>query len=262
MSVNPRKTLSADIVKQIMSDEPCFSMAYQPKVFLLSAIVCGFEALLRWKPSNDQDIIPQQVIDLADYAGPRVSIRLLQRILTKVIKDISRVPLEKRLPVAVNVTPEQLTTEIAEFILGVAAENAVDHRLIEIEVTEHKPLGCIDDFSKRASAVKSLGFDVWLDDFGVGYSALSTISKTPLYGVKLDRSFIASFQNRSGLMLMNSVVDLCRHQGLKVVIEGIEDKSDHLAARSTGASYAQGYFYGKPLDSKMNFELLDEDFLI
>ncbi len=116
-----------------------------------------------------------------------------------------------------------------------------------VEVTE----GVIAD-SRRAvttlHAIRALGIQVAIDDFGAGYSSLARLCHLPLDVLKIDRAFIAPPHGRSEAIL-RAVVDLAHGLGLPTVVEGVE-KADQLdLVRRVGVTWVQGYLMGRPMQA-------------
>lgn len=123
----------------------------------------------------------------------------------------------------------------------------LQHTQIVIEVTECGANYNTEVFKKNLAILKNNGFQIAVDDFGVGSSDIESLKLLDPEFVKLDISLI----RKATLSEVNAIkfyqlVDLIRHRGHKVVIEGIETKKELLIAKKTRAEFAQGYIFHKP----------------
>ena len=95
-----------------------------------------------------------------------------------------------------------------------------------------------------------LGVTLSIDDFGTGYSSLSYLSRLPVQELKIDQSFVRHMtDDDNDAVIVQSVIDLGRNLGLRVVAEGIEDASTWQRLSEMGCDIAQGYFLGQPLSA-------------
>lgn len=234
------------------------AMAYQPKVDLASGALCGYESLLRWSDGN-RIVSPEVVIRASEYAGSMVSDGLLHMIIRRVIKDIKALPESDRVPVAINLGPGHVNAGTGFFIRREAEIARIDNKLIDIEITEHIPLGDVEDFGRRLRDMRPFIGNVFIDDFGVGYSTLSALQSLRVDGVKLDKVFMSNAASEVGLSFICGIVDLCHTLGVSVVVEGVETGRDHSFAVCCGAEVAQGYGYGRPVTGKFNAPVIPQE---
>lgn len=88
---------------------------------------------------------------------------------------------------------------------------------------------------KRAGALLAI------DDFGTGMSSLAYLQRYPFDTMKLDKSFVQSEQD----LLTGGIVRLAHSVGLSTIAEGIETREDMLRLTDMGATYGQGYLWGR-----------------
>jgi len=105
-----------------------------------------------------------------------------------------------------------------------------------------------DAATTALSALHTLGIEVHLDDFGMGYSSLSYLGRFPIDTIKIDRSFVSGAGAASDKMVA-AIVALAHHLGLAVVAEGIETAGQEASLQSMGCEYGQGYLYSRPLSA-------------
>jgi len=130
-------------------------------------------------------------------------------------------------------------TVLAE-VLGL--EQHLSRMRIVVELTESQVVKSVELAQEALTTLQQAGFQIALDDFGVGYSSLSYIAHLPVDVIKFDRS-LAGLPTRILATLANALAE----EGYSLVAEGIEDESQANIMRQAGFAYAQGYLFGKPV---------------
>jgi EAL domain-containing protein (putative c-di-GMP-specific phosphodiesterase class I) len=97
-----------------------------------------------------------------------------------------------------------------------------------------------------------MGCKLALDDFGVGYSSLTSLHRFPFDKIKIDREFVTSLDldpktSREALAIIQAVASIGRSLGREVVAEGVETATQHAVLKSAGVHTLQGYLFGKPM---------------
>jgi EAL domain-containing protein (putative c-di-GMP-specific phosphodiesterase class I) len=95
--------------------------------------------------------------------------------------------------------------------------------------------------------LRALGVQLGLDDFGMGYSALSYLQNFPFQTIKIDRAFVSEMESGSNTEIIRAIVALAEGLEMDVTAEGIEtaDQVDRLQGLS--CEFGQGYYFDKPL---------------
>ncbi|QQN36060.1 MULTISPECIES: bifunctional diguanylate cyclase/phosphodiesterase [Rahnella] len=222
-----------------------FVSHYQPLVDLKSEKIIGFEALARWEISAGKFIPPSKFIALAEDTGAITE--LTEYLLREACLEALKWPSDKRL--SFNLSPLLLCDKnLKSRIIGILDDVGFPPEQLEIEVTESAL------FSNRHLArytlkrLRDAGVKIALDDFGTGYSSLSQLCDFPFDTLKIDKSFIDTFQtNEKQNKIVCSILSLANALNVKVVAEGIEYKSQLIILQELGCDIGQGYFLGKPV---------------
>jgi EAL domain-containing protein (putative c-di-GMP-specific phosphodiesterase class I) len=120
--------------------------------------------------------------------------------------------------------------------------------LLCLEITESGFMEDPANAQKVLDRLSELGVRLSIDDYGTGYSSLSYIMRLPVQELKIDRSFISHMAADEEIAtIVRSTIDLGHNLGLKVVAEGVEDRSSWNMLRSLGCDDAQGFFMSRPL---------------
>jgi diguanylate cyclase (GGDEF)-like protein/PAS domain S-box-containing protein len=229
-----------------------FDAFYQPILDLKTDSICGFEALLRWRHPERGLLSPGDFIDVAERTRHINAIGdwMLERACQQVreFEHASRLPLS----VSVNMSPVQWSQpDLLSRILGIVEKNGVAPQQLEIELTET----CLmENLERTLNALKSLqshGFTISVDDFGTGYSALGYLRELPIDTLKIDRCFISELDtSQDDNAIVEAIISMARALNLKVVAEGVENKTQLDILKSLGCHQAQGYYFSRPVPSE------------
>jgi len=113
--------------------------------------------------------------------------------------------------------------------------------------------------------LKSIGFNISIDDFGTAYSSLAYLKRFPIDRLKIDRSFISDIpDDPEDMAITRSIIAMGRSLNLWVVAEGVETESQLSFLKSQGCQEVQGYYFSKPLDVDAMTKLLhiEQPFII
>ena len=224
---------------------------YQPIIALDTGRLAGFEALARWERPGVGVLAPQDFLAMAD------DLDLLGRISTEVrasaIADLSvwRTVCEgsSELFVAANATvSELLSPDFADALLDTVKRAQLPPGAFKLEIAETEIMRDPDLAASAMARLAAGGVALALDDFGTGYSSLARLEMLPFDVVKIDRYFVrAMAANASAGTVVQSVIQLARHFGMKIVAEGIESAESADGLRAMGCDFGQGYRYAGAL---------------
>ncbi|MEA2460170.1 MAG: hypothetical protein QOH90_347, partial [Actinomycetota bacterium] len=165
-----------------------FRLVYQPIVDFDDGRPVSFEALVRWDHPDQGILDPESFIPLAEETG--VIVPLGRWVLEEACRHAMRwrdaSDHLSALGISVNVSPKQI--EDSDLFVDVARaldDSGLDPKLLTLELTESTLMQLDGSATKKLAAIKSLGVQVALDDFGVGYSSLSYLQRFPIDVVKV-----------------------------------------------------------------------------
>jgi EAL domain-containing protein (putative c-di-GMP-specific phosphodiesterase class I) len=137
---------------------------------------------------------------------------------------------------------------VVPFIVSSLKEYGIEPILLEIELTEGTILGGNDTTVAQLDELKAMGIMIAIDDFGTGYSSLSYLQRLPIDILKIDRSFVWNITSKEGdLAIVKAIIAMACSLGLKVVAEGVEQRSQLDFLRAHGCQEMQGYLASRPL---------------
>ena len=151
--------------------------------------------------------------------------------------------------VAVNVSAAQLKSPLlAAVIREIVETRGFDPRRLELEITESSFIGDFEAAAESLNALRRQGVAIALDDFGAGYSSMTSIARLPLDRIKIDRAFVIdALANPRCAAVIRSAARLAKELGLALTGEGVETCEQFDLLRSAGCDEAQGYLFSRPL---------------
>lgn len=226
-----------------------FSLVYQPQVNPQSGETEVVEVLLRWNSARLGQVPPGRFIPIAEEAGSIIEIG--DWVLERLCQHINVIGAQSpdNLRYAVNVSGRQLKDpEFVSRALAILEKYRVPAARIEFELTESILIE--HEVSVEAlQQIKAHGIRLSLDDFGVGYSSLSYLSRYPFDTLKIDRSFVRNINHVDGgaTNLCDMIIGIANRLGLQIVAEGVESEGQYEFLRSHGVHLLQGFFLCEPL---------------
>lgn len=220
------------------------SLHYQPQQDLRSGEITGFEALLRWQHPVHGPISPQIFIPLAEERG------LIGALGAWVLRTAAAEASGWTRPcrVAVNVAAAQFEgDELASLVRQALADSGLPAQRLELEITETTVIGDLPSVQRQAAELKAIGVSLAMDDYGTGYSALSTLMALPFDKIKFDKSFVLEMEtDRRMVGVLRTTIDLGRHLGIAVLAEGVETERQAAMLQELGCHLVQGFLVGRP----------------
>ncbi len=225
-------------------------LMYQPQVALHTFEAHTVEALLRWRKPDGRIATATEFIHAAEKTG------LIHELTGWILHSAAAAAVAwraagwHRASVAINVSPQQFfESDFVEHVARTLEETGLPPSALELEITETVfQTGPATVESLRR--LRALGVAVALDDFGIGYSSLTSLEQLPITRVKLDRLLVAGVDtNPRSAAIVRSVVALCHGLGLQVVAEGVERGAQLEFLASCGPIGVQGYLLAHPVEA-------------
>lgn len=188
---------------------------------------------------------------LSRTSKPTISIENLFRemnprtysdVFKKQITVVNNTPLAGRF--FINMKAKHLTIELIKWVENHANKKlALEIDYKEITSTEYNLKHYIA-FNESAIKLKELGHHIWLDDFdGQFNNTSSNILKNIAWdGIKLDKSVLWNTKPNDK-DTFNRIVKTCASPFRKIIVEGIENRSQINICRQSGASFGQGFYW-------------------
>lgn len=223
---------------------------YQPVVNPLTGRISGFEALARW---NDPE---WGLLSPASFIGALEESWLLYKLDLYIIEKVCRHIARSRelgissVPVSVNLSRHDLELpELHEKINAILDSFNLEHEMLAIEITESALIDSEQVIQDNIGQFHRDGYQVWLDDFGSGYSSLNAVQNYDFDVLKIDMQFLRN-QNEKTPVILSDIVDMAKRTGMLALSEGVETREDYDFLKEIGCNFIQGYYIARPLPAK------------
>lgn len=224
-------------------------LMFQPQAEIATGRVFCMEALLRWRNDQGEYIPPDRFIPLAEQGGLIVAMGTwILRMALLALREFQDAGFPN-LNMAVNISVMQMRHPgFLAMIDEALRDSGIDPRHLELEITESISMLGIDDALKILDAVRERGISLAIDDFGIGYSSLSSLDRWPVNRLKIDKSFIQQIEVRpQSVRLVDMVIPLGSSLDLRVIAEGVETQAQLEHLRKNGCHEVQGFLLSRPL---------------
>lgn len=242
-----RVTMEARLRKALDNNE--FVLLYQPKVNLVSGMITGVEALIRWQNPEMGLVSPSTFIPLAEESG--LIEPITDWVLSTACRDAASWHRANLLPitVAVNISARQFRRGYLNRAVDTVLQvSGLDPGHLELEITESILMHDLAEAVPLLRELKQQGVLIGLDDFGTGYSSLSYLKRFPVDKIKLDQSFVHDITTDPDSAAIARAVLAMAHSLQHVVIaEGVETEGQLEYLRRLGCDEIQGYYAARPM---------------
>ena len=221
----------------------------QPIIRIVNGRVCDVEALARWIDPEKGMMSPGEFIPVLEQSGLiyKLDLYMLDRIL-----EMIRIQKENGfhiIPHSINLSRSDFEAcDIVEEIRSRVDAAGIDRDRITIEITE-SVIGSDFEFMKdKVHRFRELGFPVWMDDFGSGYSSLDVLQSIKFDLIKFDMSFMRKLdEGKEGKIILTELMRMATALGVDTVCEGVETESQARFLKEIGCSKLQGFYYSRPI---------------
>lgn len=220
-----------------------FVVHYQPILRCEDRGIEAVEALLRWQPPGEAEVLPGRFIGLAEDTG--LIGPLGDWVLETACRQVQRWRRmgASHLRLAVNLSQRQLQRpEFSDHVISILADSGLDPDALELEITESMLMEKASLVIGTLHTLRALGVRVSIDDFGTGYSSLAHLKRLPLDTLKIDRSFVADIsRHQGGAEIASAIIALGHQLHLEVLAEGVETEAQLAFLCERGCDQFQGF---------------------
>ncbi len=222
------------------------------------------EALARWVDPIRGLLSPGEFIPALERYHLLYKLDLF--MAEQVLKDLLR--RKERgltlLPVTVNFSAQDfdyvdIPSELERIYNVYCPELSPHKKYLIVEVTEQDMAQGTEKFQEQLQRLKTLGFRIWLDDFGSGYSSLNVFSRFDIHLIKFDMDLLRKLDEHNGVnrRIMKAMTEIAKEMGIHTLAEGMETEEQREFLLEIGCELAQGYLFHKPESLETTFERLD-----
>lgn len=221
---------------------------YQPVVWSNDHKLCGIEALARWIDPNIGFLSPADFIPVLEEN--RLIHKLDRCIIDCVFKNMRNAIDKGRTIVPVSINFSRLDFELMDVestLDELVNKYEIDKKYVHVEITESALINSENFLNTNIKKIKNLGYSVWLDDFGSGYSSLNVLKDFTFDVVKIDMKFLTNFDsNEKTKDILDCIIQLANRLGMNTLTEGVETEAESEFLEKIGCERLQGYLFGKP----------------
>jgi diguanylate cyclase (GGDEF)-like protein/PAS domain S-box-containing protein len=241
-TIRERRTLARELRQAILDEE--LIVYYQPLAKASDGEVCGFEALVRWNHPVRGMVPPLEFIPIAEENG--LIGQLGEWVMRRACADAAS--WERPLRIAVNLSPLQLNQpNLPILVHEVLVASGLSPKRLELEITESALFKDYQRALDNLRRLKALGVRIAMDDFGTGFSSLSTLQSFPFDKIKIDKSFVENIHRHDrATVIVRAVLGLGRSLDIPCVAEGVETQEQIDFLRGEDCAELQGYAIGRP----------------
>ena len=220
---------------------------YQPVVRSLTGQLCSAESLARWIDNEVGFIPPDKFV--AALEEKKLIHKLDCFIIDRVCRDIhyhlsNGLP---TVPVSINMSRlDFIMCDMLKVLEDAVGKYDIPRDYLHVEITESMIVqdeGLMIDIITK---FRSRGYEIWMDDFGSGYSSLTLLKDYEFDLLKMDMRFLSSM-NEKAKTLVRYTTGMAKRIGIKTLCEGVETIEQVEFLKSIGCGKLQGYYYSKPL---------------
>ncbi len=235
-----------------------FQVYLQPIVETDSGKIFGFEGLIRLFDENTL----LNTYEVVKYYERKGEISKIDKfVFEKVCEYHARFKeiYNQEYSFSFNISPITLNNDFIIFAQNLLKKYNIESKYIVIEIIETLGFKDMKDSLRLMNKLRLLGFNIAMDDFGMGYSSLSYITKLPLSLIKIDRAFINNYRtNEFDRLLIMTIRDISLSLNIDVVVEGIETEEQLDFIKTIKAKYYQGYLHSHPESIEQTIKLIDK----
>ena len=227
---------------------------YQGILRLETGKSAAFEALARWNDPGRGTISPGDFIPVLEkyHLLYKLDLYMMKQVLLELNDRLAAgLPL---LPVSVNFSAQDfdyrnIPEEIESLYHSTGADQLIPRSNIIVEITEQDMATATGKFHEQLKTLRSMGYRLWLDDFGSGYSSLNVFSRFDVDLIKFDMALIQHLDDHNGINreIIRAMISIARAMGVETLAEGVETEEQKEFLSSVGCDLGQGFLLRRPV---------------
>ena len=223
---------------------------FQPIVRTLTGDVCGAETLARWEDPKYGLLSPALFVDVLEKHGliSKLDMCIAESLCYgyNVLKSMGKEPI----PFSINLSRIDFENgDIYDDVIELFKKYNVPPSAVCLEITESVTLDNTEAFHGIFDKFRKAGFEIWMDDFGSGYTSLNVLKDYEFDLLKIDMKFLSNINARTR-KIISAIINMAKSIGVHTLAEGVETKEQVRFLRSVGCEMMQGYFFAKPMDHR------------
>ncbi len=217
--------------------------------------IIAVEVLARWRSGALGEIPPEVFVPQAERLG--------------LMDPLTRLVLGKACAVAkawspdIKLSANLSASEVANLstplhVASILGESGFAPQRLILEISEAALAGNAFAARQVVAALRNMGLEIFIDNFGRGHSGLSLLRDIEIDGIKFDKSYAQTILNNpaSRLILKNMQL-LAGDLGLHSIATGVESNESWMELAGVGISTCQGHHFARPMAADDICELIE-----
>ena len=229
--------------------EKQFEVYYQPQITISTDKVVGMEALIRWNHPKRGLLTPEHFIMVAEESG--LIDEIDEWVLNTACNQVNAWNSAGKAPIRISINlagrtlmhDRQLVNKVKNALIA----SRLEPKFLELDIPENI-LQASEPSIGVLHELKALGVNISVDDFGTGFSSLSTLKQMPIDTIKIDRSFLNDIpHNANDVAFASAIIAMGHNLKLKVTAAGVNNQEQLLFLKDQGCDEMQGYYFSEPV---------------
>ena len=231
-----------------------FKMYLQPQVRCSDEKVVGAEALVRWETEKGVIHSPASFIKILEDNGLIHELdKFIWEKAVQLLQKWQLLGIDYHISVNVS-TRDFYLIPLYETFTSLVTKYGIPPQKLKLEITETALVHDLKRHKQIITDLQKFGFTIEMDDFGSGYSSLTILKNISINILKIDMMFLAKTKHKErSKKILESVIKMAQKLGIKIIVEGVEDKEQAEFLKNLNCDFFQGYLYSKPIPVA-NFE--------
>ena len=202
-----------------------------------------YEALLRIRTTENEIITPDKILPAikSTFISRNITIEIMNIVYTKLLEN-------KNIKINLNLNPiDILDKSIIKILKDYAASDETIPPRMGIEVIETEEIANYKDAKKNLLLLKELGYSIFIDDFGSGYSNFIYLTEIQSDYIKIDGNIIKKIlDDKTSYLVVKNIVNFAKEANIKVIAEHVSNQGIYEKIKELGIDYSQGYLFSVP----------------
>ncbi|MBF0589032.1 MAG: EAL domain-containing protein [Magnetococcales bacterium] len=238
-----------------------FELFYQPRIAIPDGGVVGVEALLRWHHPKEGLLMPDRFMPIVEETGMIISVG--EMVLRQACEAAQGWRLMGHpIQMSVNLSGAQLhRAGYLDLLIGdLLEQSGLPPELLCLEIPERLLTSPQSANAETLAALRNMGVNITLDDYGHGKMALSTLRRHPVNGLNVERAVVNNIENTQEIQdFVTTISSITSSMDLGLIATGAETEAQVTALTDANCPQIQGYFFSPPLPREVITMLLQEE---
>ena len=224
-------------------------LEYQPKISIKTGSPIGAEALIRWHDEKRGRVMPDMFIPLAEESSLILTLGEFVLHQACLQSQLWRNTGFESMPIAINLSARQFNQHgLVDVVRNSMSCFCLDEDQLEVEMTETSAIENSHQLSRILNEFREHGIKTAIDDFGSGYTSLSSLRNFNFDTLKIDRSIVQHVCNDNGAAaITKAIINMGHELNMNIVAEGVEEQKQFDFLEDKGCDVIQGYLTGRPV---------------